>query len=119
MHDPTDLERINAIIKVMVHCNEEVTEDAVAKQFRYETGRAMPSLRRWSAKDRGAPTGEPALQPPPVPEADGSRSRLGDSVHSVAEGTGNRAQGVPGVPDGGVAVDGGPQPPGNFSGSVE
>lgn len=119
MHDPTDLERINAIIKAMVHCNEEVTEDAVAKQFRYETGRAMPSLRRWSAKDRGASAGEPALQSPPVPETDGPRPRLGDPVHPVAEGAGDRTQGVQPLQGSGVAVDGGPQPPGNFSGTAE
>jgi len=34
-----DLVRLRAIIAAMTACEEKVTEEAVRKQFRYETGR--------------------------------------------------------------------------------
>ena len=44
MSETDDAARVRAIIEVMRECNERPTFGAVAGQFRYETGRALPEV---------------------------------------------------------------------------
>jgi len=41
MRELTKAERIRLIEKTMRECGEEVTKEATAKQYRYETGKNM------------------------------------------------------------------------------
>jgi hypothetical protein len=61
--DPDDATRIREIIEVLRDCDQRPTLDAIARQFRYETGRDLPAVWRESpptwlrnrlAEDEGA-----------------------------------------------------------------
>jgi hypothetical protein len=63
-HWRDDTTRVREIIEVIRECNERPTFDAIARQFRFETGRDLPEvwkrsppswLRRRVAEDEGAP----------------------------------------------------------------
>ncbi len=41
MSDDTD--RLHLIVKAFLHCKQEITREALAGQFRYETGREAPA----------------------------------------------------------------------------
>jgi len=60
----TDEARVREIVEVMRDCNQRPTLNAIASQFRFETGRALPEvwrhsppawLRRRVAEDEGTP----------------------------------------------------------------
>lgn len=68
-HD--DTARIRAIRKCLVDCGQEVTEDAIATQFHYETGREMPGMRRQGHVDAvQSPTAPTPGPHPPVDDSD-------------------------------------------------
>ncbi len=41
MSDDTD--RLHLIVKAFLYCKEEITREAIAAQFRHETGREAPA----------------------------------------------------------------------------
>lgn len=43
--DYSDAERVRLIKKAFEWCGQEYTQEDVAKQFRYETGRDLPSRK--------------------------------------------------------------------------
>lgn len=62
--DYDDATRVRDIVEVLHECNQRPTFDAIARQFRFETGRDLPALwkrsppawlRRRIVQDDGAP----------------------------------------------------------------